>query len=311
MSTGPIKRKGLASSVSPETNKPKKQYQEGDTCVVCKTIIVDAEECSIECQWCQKWVHSKCTKLSDEECAILQKSNTNIMFFCPTCVSNLDEALELFDDNKTNSSKLDLQDDLPDKQNQLESQLSIVESKLLELKEELCLQISKCREMFSSSSTNTTKPPPLIANTVVTALNEEREREKRQLSLIVHNLTESKATEGEARKRDDIKEVIDILKYLGAKANVTKALRLGKKSDKPRLLKISVDSVESKAFILRNCTNLRKTEPSNRFNKIYITPDLTPAEREANRQLRIQLKEMNKDGNRYKIKNGRIVQRRD
>ena len=62
-------------------------------------------------------------------------------------------------------------------------------------------------------------------------------------------------------KRDDIKEVTDILKYLGAKTNVTKALRLGKKSEKPRLLKIFVDSVESKAFILRNCTNLRKTEP--------------------------------------------------
>jgi len=97
MSTEPIKRKGLASSVSPESNK---QHQEGDICVVCKTTIVDAEECSIECQWCQLWVHSKCTKLSNEECAILQKSNTNIMFFCPTCVPNLDEALELFDDKK-------------------------------------------------------------------------------------------------------------------------------------------------------------------------------------------------------------------
>ena len=49
-------------------------------------------------------------------------------------------------------------------------------------------------------------------------------------------------------KRDDIKEVTDILKYLGAKTNVTKALRLGKKSDKPRLLKLSVDSVEYKAL---------------------------------------------------------------
>ena len=118
-------------------------------------------------------------KLSIEECAILQKSNTNILFFCPTFVPNLDETLELFDDKKTNSSKLDLKDEFPDKQNQLESQLSIVESKLLELKEELCFQISKCREVFSSSSTSTAKPPPLITNTVVTALNEGREREKR------------------------------------------------------------------------------------------------------------------------------------
>ena len=51
----------------------------------------------------------------------------------------------------------------------------------------------------------------------MTALNEEREREKRKLSLIVHNLTESTATEGETRKGDDIKHVTDIFKYLGAK----------------------------------------------------------------------------------------------
>lgn len=88
--------------------------------------------------------------------------------------------------------------------------------------------------MFSPT-TISTKPPPLIANTVVTALNEEREREKRQLSLIVHNLSESTATEGETHKNVDIKHVTDIFKYLGARTKITKATRLGKKSDKPRL----------------------------------------------------------------------------
>ena len=156
--------------------------------------------------------------------------------------------------------------------------------------------------MFSSLTTIPTNPPPLIANTVVTALNKEREREKRQLSMIVHNLSESTAPEGETRKRDDIKHVTDIFKYLGAKTKIIKAARLGKKFDKPRLLKITVDTVESKALILSNCTNLQKTEPSSHFNKIYITPDLTPTERETNCQLRTQLKEINKDGNCYKIK---------
>jgi len=98
------------------------------------------------------------------------------MFFCSTCVPNLDEALEFLTTTKPTP---DLNNDLPDKQNQLESQPSL---KLLEL----CLQLS---DMFSSSSTSTTKPPSLIANTVVTALNEERE-----VSLIVHNLTVSNAT---------------------------------------------------------------------------------------------------------------------
>ena len=51
--------------------------------------------------------------------------------------------------------------------------------------------------------------------------------------------------------------------YLGADATVTKAVRLGKnqKSDKPRLIKVTVDTLESKAFILRNCTKLHKADP--------------------------------------------------
>jgi len=50
---------------------------------------------------------------------------------------------------------------------------------------------------------------------------------------------------------------------LKAKTTVTKAIRLGKKADKPRLLKVTVDSVEAKAFILHNCTNLLKADPSS------------------------------------------------
>jgi len=106
-----------------------------------------------------------------------------------------------------------------------------------------------------------------------------------------HNLTESNATEGETRKLYNIKHVIDIFKLLG------KAIRLEKKSNKPRLLKITVDSLESKISIVQNCTNFRKADLSSLFTKVYIIPDLTPAEREANQQLRLKLKEMKKGEN--------------
>ena len=82
-------------------------------------------------------------------------------------------------------------------------------------------------------------------------------------------------------------------------------------ADKPRLMKVTVDTLESKAFILRNCTKLRSADQSSYYSNIYITPDLTPTEREANRQLRAKLDVLNKDGKQYKIKNGRIVPRVD
>ena len=43
---------------------------------------------------------------------------------------------------------------------------------------------------------------------------------------------------------------------------------------------------------------------------IFISPDMTPREQELNKKLRLDVKELNKDGNRYQIKNGKIVQRR-
>ena len=118
-------------------------------------------------------------------------------------------------------------------------------------------------------------------------MNEEKER--RRLNLIIHNVPESTADVPESRKTEDIECATDIFNvYLGAKATVTKALRFGKKTEsanKPRLMKVTVDTLESKVYILRNCIKLRSADQSSYYSNIYITPDLTPTEREANQQL--------------------------
>ena len=154
-------------------------------------------------------MHSKCYELNDEECKILCKSSTSLVFLCTSCADNLDEAFELFDDSKSNLSKQILKDNLPEKQTELEKKLSVVETTLCEIKEELTSQLSKCREILSSSNNAVaSKPPALIANTVYTAINEEKEREKRQLNLIIHNLAESNSDQGEVCKADDIKHTL-------------------------------------------------------------------------------------------------------
>ena len=145
-------------------------------------------------------------------------------------------------------------------------------------------------------------------------MNEEKEKERRRLNLIIHNVPESSAESAESRKSYDIEYAVDIFNtYLGAKTSVTRALRLGKKADKntdkPRLMKVMVDTLDSKTFILRNCTKLRSADQSSRYSRIYITPDLTPSEREINRQLRAKLADLNKDSKQYRIKNGKIVPR--
>ena len=75
-------------------------------------------------------------------------------------------------------------------------------------------------------------------------------------------------------------------------------------------MKITVVSEVEKAKILRNSTKLHASDNPLHIQKVFITPDLTPKEQEANKKLRAELKERNKNGNHYKIKNGKIVQRK-
>ena len=72
-----------------------------------------------------------------------------------------------------------------------------------------------------------------MASTIASIMNEEKERERRRLNLIIHNLSESTAELAESRKTEDIECVTDICNVcLGANATATKAIRLGKKPNK-------------------------------------------------------------------------------
>ena len=141
-------------------------------------------------------------------------------------------------------------------------------------------------------------------------MHDEKEKEKRCTNLIIHNLPESNATSGKDRKQHDVSKVTEVFnKHLGLSAKVTNAYRLGKKSDKARLLKVSVGSKHEQAKILSKCTQLRKIVSPSYLKNVFVTPDLTRKEQEANQALRAKLADMNKSGNQFKIKNGQIVQR--
>ena len=149
-----------------------------------------------------------------------------------------------------------------------------------------------------------------ISSVMCSFLSEEKEKSKRKLNLIVHNAPESTDEQGLARKQHDIDFVTGAFQqYLGITTKIEKAFRLGKRGEKPRLKKITVASEHDKVAILRRCTKFRNIDNPKDVQKLYITPDLTPAEQEINRKLREDLREKNCDGNFYYIKNGRIIKR--
>ena len=76
-------------------------------------------------------------------------------------------------------------------------------------------------------------------------VDEQRERVKRKLNLIFHNVVESTKPDGIARKNDDINFIKTLLHdHIGIEPSISDALRIGKKSDKTRLLKVSVSSTQ-------------------------------------------------------------------
>jgi len=231
------------------------------------------------------------------------------MFFCSLCYTKVPFALHI--EQKSASQ-----------QSILEERLQSIEDKLKNLNSSFA-SINNAPEYQESDShmdASSHQKQPRSANTVTAAsevlnsfINEEKERSKRRLNLIVHNVQEPSAESGLERKSQDISTVSSMFdKILGVKVKVRNANRIGQRKDnqsRPRLIKISVNSEQDKAVILRNCTKLRNKDNPADIQKVYITPDLTPREQHENKVLRTKLAEMNKSEKKYWIKNGRIVQR--
>ena len=146
---------------------------------------------------------------------------------------------------------------------------------------------------------------------VVSVLNEEKDKEKRKMNVIIHGIPESKSEEPLDRKEYDIEQVNTVFQtHLEVDVAVDNAIRLGKKiNDKSRLLRITLPNESVKKQIMRSVSKLRVDSNPDWMKRIFITPDLTPKEQEENRKLRKKLSELNSSGKAYRIKNGQIVRR--
>ena len=103
-------------------------------------------------------------------------------------------------------------------------------------------------------------------------MTEQKEKEKRRLNLILHNIAESDDSVAANRKKHDIDNATEILqRYIGITAIVKNATGIGKKlTDKARLLKITLNSGDDKVKILCNCTKLRnKNHPDDIRKSFY------------------------------------------
>ena len=291
-----------------QRSKEPKLAGEGECtcCPVCLEEVACREACddndddeSIFCEGdCDSWVHRRCIGLPKR--VLIQHKTTNNPFFCPTC--------------RFNKYDLLISD--------MKSTIASLEQKVSDLEKKNATLTTKPPPPSHNSTSIATKdnatnskqdatPNSNIQEVVASFINEEKEKAKRRLNLMIHNVPESPSEDGLTRKKHDVDFVTKMCQtQLSTKVVLNKAYRLGKKGVKPRLLKVSLSSDAEKAAILKNSTKLRNQDASPAYKGIFITPDLTPKEQEHNKQLRVELKERNRGGREFQIKNGKIVRRK-
>jgi len=257
------------------------------------------------CGRCHLWFCTICLKMSDAVYDFFV-SNNGSHWYCSDCTDAARNAVkvertveqECAKYLRSNAERMDrLEERLDEK----------ADKKSYEELKKVVDGLQKTVNALGQVERSTVSSPEQNKMDVTEAINEYREREYRKCNIILHNVPESNKENGGERKADDIAWIEKLGNELQCTIPVKEAIRLGKKRlVKPRLLKVVLDSVRAKRNILTETGKLRNG--NEEYKNIYITPDQSLKEREANRLLRAELKRRTDGGEQnLVIKNGKIV----
>ena len=168
------------------------------------------------------------------------------------------------------------------------------------------------KDLTETPSASANPVHPLSKNQVTSEVweaMEEKERiEKKKCNLIFSNVKESNSLhDDESAVKTIIKEKLNIREDI----NVKMVARLGNivTPDKPRLLKVVLESLNQKKLVLRKATMMRQLDETDIHADVYIRPDLTKQQIQASKNLTAQLKEKRehlKEG-KWVIRKGMII----
>ena len=155
--------------------------------------------------------------------------------------------------------------------------------------------LKNINQPLSSFSSSDQDCSTLQSNIAVDLTDEFPDRESRKCNLIVSNLPESPSPNVEADKS----LFGGLCNSLGLDAHISTVTRPGKKvPDNIRPLRIYLDNEATKHRILSRSSQLKsKAEWEN----VYVNPDMTLAERNANKLLCQELKERRNRGEKYLV----------
>ena len=192
------------------------------------------------------------------------------------------------------------------------SRLNSLENQLRNIKDEIKNEI--ITELRSNFNNATDQPSPDDINSrdirgqIHSVMHEDRERERRKLNLCIRNFPESE-NEGSDDKAV-LKQFIPAKLGIPAEeisTGITGTRRLGeKRPGSDRIMIITCCDLNVKRKILKNATKLKNHRTPN-DKKVFIVPDMTKAQLEADKKLNEELYRRRNNNERVIIRRGRIV----
>ena len=245
---------------------------------------IGKKDSSIQCDGCEEWVHPGCQGISNE--AFKAISLHSLFWVCHICKKKFTDNLSLGKvvERVEQAEKKIIEKITGERDNsvvgkELEEKINNMEMKVEE-------KLSEQKQVIIQSS-----------DTIKKAMKDSKE--EREMNLIIHNIPESDALEPEVRKESDMFQFQEMSRALcgeDTQVEVEKIFRLGKKegATKPRLLLVRLKNPTQLDTLYRRRFKLSEVGHKNR----YITRDLTPEERNRQRELRGELRAKGKETHR-------------
>ena len=131
-----------------------------------------------------------------------------------------------------------------------------------------------------------------------TEMREIEDQKTRTLNLVVFNLTESSSSISKTRQTHDTSKFITLCGNLEIdEIDINVTFRIGKPTEgKTRPLKVVLNNKKHRKNIIEKAHLIKSFTKSNEFQKCIITKDLTPRQREENKQRRLERNKQKEKG---------------
>ena len=246
-----------------------------DPCLECREGVV-RKTGGVQCNFCEEWAHPKCAKVNVQHLNALREQ-PGMTWTCERCRK---VSMKLQKQVHALSRNLE---EVKDSVKKIEQNM-VKHDKRIEAVEK---KVKECDKN-------------IVVNASVAAVSDEqREQESRRNNIVIHNIPEpdESLTDWNDRKEHDTEKVLDLLESIGCetqKEDIKFIVRLrsnnpnSEASERPILMGLTRS--ESKDEIIKKAYTLIQNK-----SEFSIIPDLTPFQREHERNLKQRANKLNNE----------------